>query len=64
MESEEADDLGVDVPGKCEWCGEDTVDPLEECPACGKFLCNTCENIHCCDDRDMPPDEEDEDDGY
>ena len=64
MESEEADDLGIEAPGNCEWCGEETINALEECPSCGKFLCKTCEGIHSCDDVDVTQKEEDADEQY
>ena len=61
---DDAEDTSPDVPETCEKCGEETIHPLEECPACGRFLCVSCIGIHSCDDADTPSEEEDEDERY
>lgn len=55
----------VDPPERCEHCGEEMLRRLEECPVCGRFLCEICIGAHSCDDPDLPPeDEEDDDDRF
>jgi hypothetical protein len=66
MEYNEEDNTEVteEIPENCERCGEETLSPLEECPSCGRFLCDRCIGLHSCDDADFPLEGDGEEDEF